>query len=163
FVKYLLDLRRRFAPGVFVEMALKSFSPFQRDKIEGPWRGGCALRLAGRLVDGTPGEMMLNLDFELVRVPEADVIAKETGWVQAFRVTDAQEAVAKSELLAEVGKARGIDRSLFQDNWTEDFPKRAVVTGGIYVADVDDDGWEDLLVTDKKGLFLFRNQGSGRF
>ncbi len=163
FVKYLLDLRSRFEPGVFVEMALKSFSPVQRDQIEGPWRGGCALRLAGRRLDGARGEIMVSLDLELIHVPEADVIAGEAGWVQSLRVTEAQEAVAKVELLAEVGKERGIDRSLFQDNWAEPLAMRTIVTGGLYVADVDDDGWEDVLVTDKKGVFLFRNEGGGHF
>jgi len=158
FVKYLLDLRNRFAPGVFVEMALKSFAPIQRERIDGPWRGGCLLRLAGRRANGLRTEIMLNLDFEFGRVPESDAIATEAAWVQSFRVTDAQEALAKGELLAEVAKERGIDRSRFQDNWTEPLNKRVVVTGGIYFADVDDDGWEDLLVTDQRGLFLFRNE-----
>jgi hypothetical protein len=159
FVNYLLDLRRPFGPGVFVEMALKSFSPVEREKVDGAWRGGCMLRLAGRRTDGALAEIMVNLDFDLSRVPESDAIAHETGWVQSMRLTDAQEAIAKRELFAEVGRERGIDRSLFQDNWTVPLANRVVVTGGIYVADVDDDGWEDLLVTDKKGLFLFRNDG----
>ncbi len=163
FVKYVMDLRSHFAPGVFVEMALKSFAPVQREKIEGGWRGGCMLRLAGRRADGAPAEIMSNLDLELARVPETDVIATEAGWVESLRFTDAQEAVAKGDLMAEVAKERGIDRSVFQDNWTEPLANRVVVTGGIYVADVDDDGWEDFLITDRKGLFLFRNEGAGRF
>src|SRR5205823_3736191 len=131
-----------------VEMALKSFSPAQREHIEGPWRGSCALRLAGRHADGARAEIMASLDLELARVPESDVIATEGAWVQSLRLTDVQEAVAKVELLAEVARERGLDRSLFQDNWTEPLAQRVVVTGGIYAADIDDDGREDLLVTD---------------
>jgi len=163
FTRYLLDLRRRFGTNLIVDMALKSFSPFKREEIDGPWRGGCALRLAGRRTDGAPSELMLSLDLELARVPESDAITTEAGWVQSLRVTDAQEVIAKGELLAEVAKERGIDRSLFHDNWTVPLANRVVVTGGVYAGDVDDDGWEDILITDKKGVFLFRNEGGGRF
>ena len=163
FAQYLQGLRSQFVKDAQVELLLKSLSPVVREKLEGAWKGSCALRIVGRRADGGQGETMLGLEFNLATVPDVDVITNAPGWVQALRVTDAQEAIAKGDLLAEVAKERGIDRTLFQDNWNEPQEKRSVVTGGVYVADIDNDGHDDLLVTDMRGVFLFRGQADGQF
>ena len=163
FTRHLLDLRSQFAKDAKVELVLKSLSPVVREKLDDAWKGSCALRLVGRRTDGGQGETMVNLDFILATVPDVDVITNAPGWIQALRVSDAQEAIAKADLLAEVAKERGIDRALFQDNWNEPQERRTVVTGGVYVADIDNDGYDDVLVTDLRGVFLFHAQPDGRF
>jgi hypothetical protein len=163
FIEFLLRLRQPFKDDAKVELALMSLSPVQREKIEGAWKGSAALRLAGARLQGGPAELLLKLEFDLARIPDVDLIATEGGWVQSLRVIEAQHARAPEMLMTEMGKAWGIDRTLFQDNWTMPTNNRPAVTGGMYVADVDDDGREDLLVTDINGVFLFRALGDGEF
>jgi hypothetical protein len=163
FVEFLLRLRQPLQEDAKVELALMSLSPEQREKINGAWKGSAALRLAGARVQGGPAELLLKLEFGLARVPDVDLIATEAGWVQSLRVVEIQQAGAPNLLMAEVGKSWGIDRTLFQDNWTMPTNNRPPVTGGIYVADVDDDGRDDILVTDRNGVFLFQAQGDRRF
>jgi hypothetical protein len=164
FVKFLLGLRDRFQPGVKTGLAVMSLQPVKREFVEtGPYRGSCELRFLGTLTAGGLGELTLKLEFDFRTIPDVDVVLTETGWVQSFRVVELRDATATHALFAEVAKERGIDPGLFQENWAMLPARRSVVTGGAYVADVDDDGWQDVLVTDQKGLFLFRGLPGGRF
>lgn len=163
FAKYLLDLRARFAPEVKVELALMSLTPVDRDKVDGAWQGSCAFRIAGPRVRGDNGELMAKIEFDMAAIPDVDTIATNAGWVSSLRVAEMQDSTASHPLMAEVAKERGIDRSLFQDNWSMLPGRRAIVTGGVYLADIDNDGRDDILVTDMKGLFLFHGLEGGRF
>jgi hypothetical protein len=163
FVKYLLQFRSQFAKEAKVELALMSLSPLKRENTSGAWKGSCALRVAGARVAGGLEELLLVMEFDLGFVPDVDVIEKERGWVQSLRLVEAQEAIAARELMAEVAREQGLDRSLFQDNWDMPHDNRAVVTGGVYLGDIDNDGRDDVLVTDLKGTFLFRAMEDGRF
>ncbi len=163
FAKYLIGLRQRFGADGRVELALMSLSPVQREKLDGPWVGSCALRMVGSSGAPKVAELMVKLEFELATVPDVDAIETQPGWIRSLRAVEAQESVATHPLMAEVAKERGVDRSLFQDNWSMPPSRRAITTGGIYLADVDNDGVQDFLVTDTKGLFLFRGLEGGRF
>ncbi|HEY2952480.1 MAG TPA: VCBS repeat-containing protein [Verrucomicrobiae bacterium] len=163
FADYLIGLRSRFAAETKVALALMSLSPAQREKLDGIWQGSLEFRLIGPRRAGGSAELVEKIEFEFGTVPDVDGIASEPGWVKSMRVVEAQEATATHELMAEVAKERGIDRSLFQDNWSMPPSRRAIVTGGVYLADIDNDGRQDILVTDMKGLFLFRGLEGGRF
>jgi hypothetical protein len=164
FAEKLIAWRNQFGPEAKVELALMSLAPVERANTNGAWKGNAALRIVGVLKTGGEGELTARLDFELARVPDVDEIPKAEGWMASLRVVEAQSGTAARPVLAEVGKERGIDRALFQDNWTiKSTADRPIVTGGVYLADVDNDGHEDVLVTDVKGTFLFRARGTGQF
>ena len=79
FAQYLQGLRSQFAKDAQVELLLKSLSPVVREKLEGAWKGSCALRIVGRRADGGQGETMLGLEFNLATVPDVDVITNAVG------------------------------------------------------------------------------------
>jgi hypothetical protein len=164
FIRRLLAWRAPFKGEPKVEMALMSLSPLQREKTDGAWKGNAALRLVGPLSAGGEAELMAKLDFDLARVPDVDEIPGAEAWVSSLRLVEVQQGVAARPILAEVAKEHGIDRALFQDNWTiKSIDQRPIVTGGVYLADFNNDGLEDVLVTDVNGTFLFQAGTNGKF
>lgn len=163
FARFLLSKVSQFAPDLQFEMKLLDMAPVQRENFGGPWQGNCNLRLFGKHRDGGPAETFFKLEFDFLRITDVDEIAKDSGWIQSLRVTEGYEALAKQELFKEVGKERGIDRELFWDNWQKPVEQSTAVTGGVYLADIDGDGWDDILITDINGVFLFRHNEDGRF
>ncbi len=163
FVKYLLGLRSHFGKDAKVELALMSLSPLEPGNLAGAWKGSCALRMFGGRTGGGKSELLAKLEFDLLRVPDVDVIVTDPGWIQSLRVYGLQESSCTHDLMAEVAKERGIDRALFQDNWKMPAEERVNVTGGVYLADIDNDGRQDVLVLDAKGVFLFHALADGRY
>jgi len=72
-----------------------------------------------------------------------------------------QQASATRFLLHDVTRERGIDPTLFHDNWD----KKTTVpsTGGVYLCDFDRDGWMDVLITDLDRIALYRGLPGGKF
>lgn len=163
FIKRLLAWRSQFKEPK-VELALMSLSPAQRAQTNGAWKGSAALRMVGALNAGGEAELTAKVEFDLARVPDLDEIPAAADWISSLRIIEVQQGIATHPVLAEVAKKRGIDRALFQDNWTiAKADERPIVTGGVYLADVDNDGHEDVLITDINGLFLFRGSAEGKF
>lgn len=163
FVDYLLGLRRKFASNPILEMKLVEFAPLERSKLDGAWRGTCKFRIAGVAVAGGPLEVFFELEFRLARVADVDEIAKDKEWIESMKVLEAYEVAAPRSLLVDVAKERGLDPTRLWDNWKQPPEEASVVTGGVFAADVDNDGLTDLLVTDLNGLFLYRRQPAGGF
>jgi len=163
FAQMLTGLRRPFAAEAEVEMALTSLAPVNRPALDGAWSAGCALRLAGKRADGRTGELLAKLELDLKSVPDADAIATAGGWIQKARLVEEQLASAAAPLMGEIGGERGINRWKLHDNWTAPLENRPVLTGGVFVADVNNDGEDDIFVTDVSGPALYLGQGGGRF
>lgn len=163
FARYLLAFVKRFDREVQLEMKLLELAPVRREDLNGPWRGNANLRFFGRFPGGRPAEIFLKLAIDFARIGDVDVIATDPGWIQSMRVIEGYEAYAEHDLFAEVGKERGIDAALLWDNWKNPVEKATVVSGGVYLADVDGDGWDDVLITDINGVFLFKQTADGRF
>lgn len=164
FARHLIGLWERFKPDATIEMAVMGFSPVKREDMNGAYKSVFLFRVAGQRKEGGREELITNIEAELASVPDLDEIAKTPGWIRSLRFSVFQETIAQGELLAEVARSSGIDTNLFRDNWNvPDTNQRQVITGGVYVSDVDDDGREDVLVTDLNGVFLFRGVAGGRF
>jgi len=163
FATFLVDLRKRFTAPAAVEMALMSLSPLERTSLDGAWKGSCALRIVGSATSGGVAELMCTMEFELASVPDADAIAKAPGWIRRLRMTVMQLSRAPHALFEETGWRWGIDKSRFDDTWLLPAARKRIVTGGVFLADVDDDGCTDVLVTDLRGIFLFRGSPGGKF
>jgi hypothetical protein len=119
--------------------------------------------MAGKLTDGRTGELMAKLELDLKSVPDADAIATVGGWIKGARLAEEQFAAATAPLMGEIGGERGINRWKLHDNWTVPLENRPVLTGGVFVADVNDDGEDDIFVTDVSGPALYLGLGGGRF
>jgi hypothetical protein len=158
FVARLLEFRKVFTAGPpKVKLALKTLSPKDRGKLDGPWEGTAQLRLAGEHAEGGPAEVVAVLRYEVPR-PTAEALAKP-GWLRAATVKEVATATAPSYLFAEVGRQRGLDPTELHDNW-RDLPLRTT-TGGVYVTDFDRDGILDVLVSDVNLATLYRGRPGG--
>ncbi len=163
FVRYLIDARKRFESTPKVGFSLRGLAPTEKDHFEGSWQGGCMLRLAGRSADGGPRETRLEFAFRLARIPDVEEVEEATGWIEELRVLEIWEVSSPYPLMEEVAGQRGIDPGQFYDNWSMGLTQRVPVTGGVYVADFDNDDRLDVLITDLNGLFLYRGQADGKF
>lgn len=159
----LTEMRRRFGAETTVEMALTSLSPVSNSKLDGAWTAGAALRMAGSTSDGKTGELLVKLEFDLSSVPDADVIGNGGGWIRGARLAEEQMAVTAKPVMGEIGGERGVDRWALHDNWHAPAAKREIQTGGVFLADVNDDGEQDMLVTDITGPVLYLGLGGGKF
>src|SRR5437016_7120298 len=58
---------------------------------------------------------------------------------------------------------RGIDASLFLDNWYVPPDRRQPNSGGVYLCDYDRDGILDLLIVDVNRIVLYKGLPGGKF
>jgi hypothetical protein len=162
FVEHLLGYRRAFTaspPGI--QLVLKTLLPKDRRRRDGPWEGLAQLRLHGESRPGQPCEVVVILRYEVLR-PTREALAG-SGWLRAAGVR--QSLVGRSEhyLMAEVARQRGLDPSLFHDNWRAYPASPYIATGGVFVCDFDRDGILDVLITDVNRYALYRGLPGGRF
>jgi hypothetical protein len=165
FVAHLLEYRRAFLEQPpRVQLVLKTLLPKVRRDKDGPWEGVALLRLYGESRPGKPCEVMVILRYEVVR-PTREALA-QPGWFRAADIRQSLVAHASHYLMAEVTRQRGLDPSLYHDNWLQD-PKSPescwLATGGVFVCDFDRDGILDLLITDRNRYALYRGGPDGRF
>jgi hypothetical protein len=165
FLAHLLEHRRLFTgKPPAVQMALKTILPKVRKELDGPWEGLALLRLYGESPPGQPCEVTVILRYEVAR-PTTETLAGR-GWFRAATVRQTLVARAAHYLLPDVARQRGLDPSLYHDNWLQDPDSpnsRRIASGGIFVCDFDRDGILDLLVTDINRYSLYRGRPDGRF
>src|SRR5207245_2332942 len=82
FVDYVLSLRGKFATDPVVEIKLVDFAPLDRDQLNGAWNGTFKFRIASGLEEGARTEIFLEVGFRLLRVADADDIAKDKEWIE---------------------------------------------------------------------------------
>jgi hypothetical protein len=165
FIAQLLEYHRVFTDKPpAVQLVLKTLLPKARSDKGGPWQGVAQLRLYGESPAGHPCEVVAILRYEVVRPTREAFDAP--GWLRAAGVQQSLVARASHYLLADVAKQRGIDPSLYHDNWREDAnsdDSHLIATGGVFVCDFDRDGILDVLITDLKRYTLYRGTTDGRF
>jgi hypothetical protein len=161
FVQLLLSYRRNFGRPPRVAMNLMRLAPDETDNLNSPyWRGSCLLRLWGDAASpGRPTEITLTLEYR-IRKPTEETL-KQKGWLQSAALTQSVVGRARQFLFREVTRERGLDPSLFHDNWTSQ--EKITITGGVFLSDFNRDGILDLLVTDLHGYFLYKGLPGGKF
>jgi hypothetical protein len=165
FVARLLEYRHAFsAKPPSVQLTLKTLLPKIDRDLDGPWEGLAYLRLHGESPHGQPCEVAAVLRYEVAR-PTREALSRP-GWFRAAGIRQSQVARATRYLMADVAKQRGLDPSLYHDNWLEDpaSPNATMIaTGGVFVCDFDRDGILDVLITDVNRYALYRGLPDGRF
>lgn len=160
----LLELASRFDGPPVIKLMIRSLAPAQRTEYAGAWSGDARVRLAGKAVGGGLREILGEVELEFVRIPEATEFKAATGWVSEFRFTELVEVTTPAPLMEDTTAGSGLNTAALTDNWTLDNPAdRQPVPGGIYLSDVDRDGWIDLLVTDRDKAIFHRGLPGGRF
>jgi len=161
FVARLLAYRQRFAQPPKVEMKLIKLAPENRKDFQGPWNGSCALRLAGDLSPGQPGEVSLQFTFHIKQPTEDNL--KKGGWLQAATITESLIGQASHYLMRDATAERGINAGLFLDNWYAPPEQRQPNSGGVFLCDFDRDGILDMLIVDVKRFVLYKGLPGGKF
>jgi hypothetical protein len=161
FIARLLDYRLRFGQPPRVEMKLIKLAPEVRTDFTSPWNGSCALRMSGEMGPGQPGEITLQLQYQLVQPTEENL--KGGGWLRSARISESLTARAPHYLMRDATAERGIDASLFLDNWYVPPDRRQPNSGGVYLCDYDRDGILDLLIVDVNRIVLYKGLPGGKF
>jgi hypothetical protein len=107
-------------------------------------------------------EIIFEIAYDLTPLPAPDVIAESKGWLRSFTVTSLHVGRAPEHLLVNVAAERGLKVDALYDNWKQPVGKRIVTSGGVHLADVDDDGFTDVLITDVHGPQLYLGQPDGK-
>jgi hypothetical protein len=161
FVERLLAYRRAFGKPPAIEMKLMKLAPEERDNLNSPsWQGSAVLRMWGQSAPGQPTEITLNLEYRIPKPTEESL--RRPGWLRSAAIVQSLVGHAQRFLLRDVTRERGIDPSLFVDNWLATGPKKTI-HGGVFFCDFNRDGILDLLVTDTNGYFLYKGLPGGKF
>jgi len=162
FVERLLEYRRRFAATPDLDLALMTLSPETPDNADSPWKGEVQLRMwgAGKEKESR-AEVLLNLQFRIANPSEE--ILSAGGWLHGCAIRQTLASEAPRFLLKDVTAQRGIDASLFYDNWTRGAKPLQTITGGVYLTDFDRDGCLDMLIVDINRIVLYKGLPDGRF
>ena len=162
FIEWLLEQRRHFTSLDSTAAKLKRMQPTTPGKLEGTWDGTLLLRMSGRTAGGRIRETRIELACRLDRISEESPGLK--GWFQRLSVMRIDIVESDARLMEEMTGETGIDVDRLQDNWLGvTGPQTLALTGGVYLADYDGDRHVDCLLTDIKGLALYRGLGKGRF
>jgi hypothetical protein len=160
FVERLLSYRRLFSQPPQVGINLMKLAPEEQENLESPyWKGSCLLRLWGESPPGQPTEVSLNLEYRIPKPTEGNL--GKQGWLHSAAIVQAAVGHAKQFLLRDATKERGIDPTLFYDNWVGKDKKP--IHGGVFLCDFNRDGILDLLITDTNGYFLYKGLPGGKF
>ncbi|HEV3115758.1 MAG TPA: VCBS repeat-containing protein [Gemmataceae bacterium] len=161
FLSGLMAYRERFAQPPKVEMKLMNLAPVARKDVGGAWQGSCYLRMAGEMAPGQPGEVSLQMQYQIVQPTEENL--QKGGWLQTCTVVQSQLARAPHFLMRDATAERGIDAGLFHDNWVSSSPTKHPNTGGVFLCDFDRDGVLDMLVVDVNRYVLYKGLPGGKF
>jgi len=162
FVEWLLEERRGFASLESVGAKVKRMQPETPGKLDGPWDGTLLVTLAGRTAEGRIRETRIELACRLEEID--DQSPERGGWFRRLSLMRHDVVESATALMEEMTDETGIDVTRLQDNWVEiGGPQIPALTGGVYLADYDGDRHVDCLLTDIRGLALYRGLGNGRF
>ncbi len=163
FVKFVLELKHRFTGDVKLDWKLKNLIPVEKSEADGPYQATGQFRFAGKDTEGRPLEIIFEIAYDLAPIPAPDVIAETKGWLRSFAVTSLHVGRAPNHLLVNVAAERGLDPTELFDNWKQPPAKRIVTSGGVHLADINDDGFTDVLITDVEGPHLYLAGADGQF
>ncbi len=162
FVDTLLDYRRELDDQARVSIKVMQMQPVTHGELTGPWQGSLKLRLAGNRRDGGRSERVIRMRCQVTGI--TDKTPDENAWLASCTAYRAQHAIGQSPLMKDITAETGIATDRLHDTWNHsESPQKPTITGGVYLADYNQDGHLDLLLTDVSGHQLYRGEGSGRF
>lgn len=158
FIAWLRDVRKEM-DQCGTSIGLVRLGPAADRSFAGAWRSVWRIRIAGQAL-GKPTEIVFDLDVEMAELDEK--ISEKSGWIRQVAVKDFRRFTADRPLMEDATAASGLVSERRYDNWNEStfVPN----TGGVYVADYDNDGHLDVFVDDYRDHDrLYRGHGDGTF
>jgi len=162
FIEWLLEQRRGFESLDSIGAKVKRMQPISSGRLDGPWRGSLLITMRGQTTNEHIRETRIELACQLEGI--SDESPKQDGWFKQLSVKQVDIVDSATTLMEEMTASTGINVTRLQDNWLgTSGPQIPVLTGGVYLADFDGDQHVDCLLTDIKGMALYRGLGNGRF
>jgi len=161
-VAWMMKHQQSFEQLESVGLKVKLMEPVTSGKLDGPWHGTLRLRMAGRGADNGLREIRMQLACRLNGLD--DELPNRKGWLKRLEVRRVDVSESDAPLMEEMTLQTGIQVARLQDNWKGISGQQTpTLTGGVYLADYDGDRQIDCLLTDLRGLALYRGLGGGRF
>ena len=159
----LIGYRNEFDELVACKLKVMLMSPIERNHLDGPWTGTCKLRLAGMTHEGQLLERVIKFRCDVDQLN--DDTPDQRGWITRWESYESSKTLANDFLMEDITADTGIKVNLLRDNWLvrEQSEETPFITGGIFLADYNQDGWMDALVTDFNGNFLYQGIENGKF
>ena len=162
FIEWLLEQRRGFESLDSIGAKVKRMQPISSGRLDGAWRGSLLITMRGQTANEHIRETRIELACQLEGI--SDESPKQDGWFKQLSVKQVDIVDSATTLMEEMTASTGINVTRLQDNWLgTSGPQIPVLTGGVYLADFDGDQHVDCLLTDIKGMALYRGLGNGRF
>ena len=162
FLDWLLEQRRTFHSLDSISTKLKRMKPETPGQLDRAWDGNLLLRMAGTTADDRIRETRIELACRLDGINEQS--PESMAWFQRLSVIRIDTVECDRPLMEDMTDETGIDVDGLRDNWLgATGPQTPAITGGVYLADYDGDQHVDCLLTDLRGLSLYRGLGNGRF
>ena len=162
FIEWLLEQRGGFESLDSIGAKVKRMQPISSGRLDGPWRGSLLITMRGQTANDHIRETRIQLTCQLEGI--SDESPGQGGWFKQLSVEQVDVVDSATTLMEEMTDSTGINVTRLQDNWLgTSGPQIPVLTGGVYLADFDGDQHVDCLLTDIKGMALYRGLGNGRF
>ncbi len=164
FVAQLLALRDELAELESAKFKVMLMSPETRGDLEGSWRGSFKFILAGKTADGSVAQHVIKFHCRIAKI--TDETPDQRNWFLECKPYKAKYSASQEPLMVDMTAETGIDADHLTDNWkTVAAGKKELpfMTGGLYMADYNQDGRMDVLLTDINGPRLYRGEAEGRF
>ncbi len=121
-------------------------------------------RFAGRRQGGGRLEIMGRFALSHAGLKDYDGQGPLKAWMRGIEFSALHRVRSAAPLFEEITEASGIDTSTMRDNWVHNDGINWVMTGGVYLGDVNADGALDLIVTEReKRSWLYLGLGTGAF
>ncbi|MBI4602107.1 MAG: VCBS repeat-containing protein [Planctomycetes bacterium] len=162
FVAELLAFRDELQDVRTAGVKVIRMSPATYGDLAGPWAGSMKVFLGGRTRDGKVSYRSVQYRCRVKEI--TDETPNRRGWLLGCESYLAEYSSSGDFLMQDMTAETRIDSKALHDNWVHGDPKNMpFLTGGAYMTDYDQDGHMDVLVTDLKGLTLYKGLGGGRF
>jgi len=159
FIDWLLRTTSFITEIAGVQVGVLRISPV--DTEDGSWQVEGVLRAWGKH-DDEPGELRVWVALRIAKPSKENLLAGK--WIQQFRASQIAVSQAKNPLFLDQTAKSGVVTETLHDNWETPSDVRNV-SGGVYFTDFDNDGHQDMLLTDVDQTLeqLYRGKGDGTF
>jgi len=163
FVNWLIGYRSMFYKDPAVSISLMTLSPVNRENIDGPWEGGCRLRIWGETSPDSPAEVVFYLHLDMNKPTEE--LLNRGNWLHSCTIKKVKMGQSDHYLMQDVTAQWGLDTKWLHDNWNHGPARTQTNPGGVYLCDFNHDGFVDMLVNDVallRGYTLYQGLPEGK-
>lgn len=163
FIKSLLALKAELDQVENIRLHMHHLAPQAGAAAGGlqRWRGDADVRLTGVYGEHNAQVEIVGL-FNIELEADAKAQSLPAGCVTGLAMTRIDRRVSVEPLFRDVALERGLPVGQLHDNW-QPGTELATQTGGIYLADIDNDRRLDCLVTDRHRVWLLLGNAEGTF